>query len=294
MSLTFAVVSNFSRWRPEAHPFRIALEKAGLGYMPVPLEKIAVKATSQNGVELSIPGLDVQDCCGVEVDCILWRISENDYLQCASLLKRISQSYPLVNSISCLERCSNKWQTYVTLASVGLPIVTTQVILPGSLVPDLGTKNTIIKPCFGAGGRGIRALQPGLHIEFDEPHIAQPELSSDSDEHVRVLVCGGKPVVAIRRISAMTFSADGKVKINNLDAGGLSVGAPLSEVYEIAAAASRAVGGSVVGVDLIPGPGPGFSILEVNSTPGLEGANRHSVRCVYDLAVEAILADMSM
>lgn len=293
MTLTVGVVSKFDRWAPKLHPFRIALERAGLRYVPIALGQIHLTVSPEKGIELSLRGANGRGYVGPkgsDIDVMLWRVSENYYFQCSGLLERISQNHRLVNSITCMKRCSNKWSTYETLASCGLPIVRTQAILPDSPVPELGTKRTIIKPCFGAGGRGVRAVRPGLKIDFSEPYIAQPELASDSDEHVRVLVCGGTPVVAMRRISERASSSR-EMRINNLDAGGKSIGAPLSPVYEIAAAASRAVGGMLVGVDLVPDQHSGFAILEVNSSPGLEGANQHSARSVYDLAVEAVLAD---
>src|SRR6185436_2667789 len=119
-----------------------------------------------------------------------------------------------------------------------------------------------------------------------EAYLAQPEITSDPATHVRVLVCDGEPVVAIHRV------ADGPsgdpFPVNNLDSGGRSLPAPLGPVAGIAVAAAKAVDGFLVGVDLVPDDRDGYAVLEINSTPGLRGANQHARADVHTVAARAM------
>jgi ribosomal protein S6--L-glutamate ligase len=82
---------------------------------------------------------------------------------------------------------------------------------------------------------------------------------------VRVLVVGGRVVAAMeRRAAAGDFRA-------NMHQGGSAVKIKLTpQEKRVALAAAKAVGLSVAGVDLLRGEN-GPLVLEVNSSPGLEG-----------------------
>jgi ribosomal protein S6--L-glutamate ligase len=261
------VVSRFNAWSPGEHPFRIPLTGAGLEYVPLRLGSLDLSHLPDR------------------LDAVLWRVSENLYPPCRPLIEALAIKYRMINSRRCTTLCSDKWATYQHLKSVGLPTLTTRLLVPDNVIPALGTPRTVVKPCFGAGGRGIRALSPGSMFTAEEAYIAQPELTSDPATHVRVLVCDGEAVSAIHRIPAT--SAAGALPINNLDSGGHSSPADPGPVAELAVAAARAVDGFLVGVDLVP-DGDGYTVLEINSVPGLEGANTHASANVYALAAQAI------
>ncbi|WP_443053332.1 ATP-grasp domain-containing protein [Streptomyces sp. NBC_00273] len=187
-----------------------------------------------------------------------------------------------------MTRCSDKWATHENLNLSGLPTVPTQLLLPDNLIPDLGTMRTVVKPCFGAGGRGIRLMIPGEPFISNEPYIAQPEITSDPRSYVRVLVCDGSAVAAIHRNPPNKSREGGNLRVNNLESGGESEPANLKPVAEIAVAAAEVLEGTVVGVDLVPGLNGSYEILEINSSPGLEGVNRHSPMNVYSVAARAV------
>nr|WP_296071363.1 ATP-grasp domain-containing protein [uncultured Actinoplanes sp.] len=261
------VISRFDAWAQGEHPFRTPLTDAGLEYVPIRLGSVQA------------------DRLPDDVDAVLWRVSENLYPPCRPLIEALSERYRLINPGRCIELCSDKWATYRHLRSVGLPTVPTRLLVPDNLIPALGTPRTVVKPCFGAGGRGIRAVTPGSMFTADEAYLAQPEITSDPRTHVRVLVCDGEAIAAIHRIPATRVA--GALPINNLDSGGRSAPADLAPVAELAVAAANAVDGFLVGVDLVPAAG-GYEVLEINSSPGLEGANLHARADVYAVAAEAL------
>ena len=290
MRTRVGVVSRFNAWAPEEHPFRSAFQHAGLEYVPLRLGDIRLRASTKAGTTLDIlPRIDGANPDELDVDAVLWRVSENHFLRCRSLIQVLAERCEVINSLDCMDLCGDKWRTQEEMARRGLPTVPTQLLLPDSVVPDMGTERTVIKPSFGAGGRGIRAVNPGQSVELDEAYIAQPEIEFSASRHVRVLVCGGTPLVAIHRIPRAGRGAADEVAVNNLSAGGTAAPAALSPVADIAAAAAQAVGGLFVGVDLVPDEGRGHLILEVNSSPGLEGVNAHSAANVYHLVANEIV-----
>ncbi|WP_164842437.1 ATP-grasp domain-containing protein [Actinoplanes solisilvae] len=287
------VVSRFNAWSADDHPFRSPLKRLGIDYVPIRLGDIQLSTRSGGRPELTVSNSTNSSSGGLafpDVDAVLWRVSENLFPRCYALAAALAERVPVVNPFFCLRNCSDKWLTHRLLEAVGLPTVPTQLVLPDNVVPDFGTPMTIVKPAQGAGGRGVRAESPGSSFESDEAYIAQPELYSDPARHVRVLVCGGRAVAAIHRTPA--DPATGPFAVNNLDAGGIETIAKIDPVADIAVAAADAVQGIMVGVDLVLDENDEYLILEVNSSPGLEGVNRSSEADIYQLAAEAVRASI--
>jgi ribosomal protein S6--L-glutamate ligase len=287
------VVSRFNAWNAGDHPFRSPLIGQGIDYVPIRLGDIQLSSRAGKQPELKV--LDSANSSGgglafPDVDAVLWRVSENLFPRCYALAATLAERVPIINTFFCLKHCSDKWLTHRLLEAAGLPAVPTQLILPDNLVPDFGTAMTIVKPTQGAGGRGVRTELPGSSFETDEAYIAQPELSSDPARHVRVLVCGGRAVAAIHRTPANPVI--GPFAVNNLDAGGNETAAKIGPVAEIAVAAADAVQGIMVGVDLVLDENDDYLILEVNSSPGLEGVNRSSEADIYQLAAQTVRASI--
>src|SRR6266550_4547379 len=89
-------------------------------------------------------------------------------------------------------------------------------------------------------------------------------------EYIRAIVVGTRVVAVMRRTAKA-----GEFR-SNLHRGGLGIKVKLDRRYSSAAvAASRAMGLEVAGVDMLEGSS-GPKILEINSSPGLEGIERAS------------------
>jgi ribosomal protein S6--L-glutamate ligase len=100
--------------------------------------------------------------------------------------------------------------------------------------------------------------------------ILQQYIAEAKGRDLRAIVVGGRVIASMRRqAKAGEFRS-------NLHRGGLGVRAPLPDGYRRAAiAATRVMGLEVAGVDILESR-DGPKILEINSSPGLEGIERAS------------------
>ena len=100
--------------------------------------------------------------------------------------------------------------------------------------------------------------------------ILQEYIAESKGRDFRAIVVGGKVVAAMRRqAKAGEFRS-------NLHRGGLGVRVNMDKRYtQAAVAAAKVMGLEVAGVDMLEGK-DGPKILEINSSPGLEGIERTS------------------
>jgi ribosomal protein S6--L-glutamate ligase len=100
--------------------------------------------------------------------------------------------------------------------------------------------------------------------------ILQEYIAESKGRDYRAIVVGGKVVAAMRR-----QAKKGEFR-SNLHRGGAGVRVDLPDAYRRAAIdAARVMGLEVAGVDMLEGR-DGPKILEINSSPGLEGIERTS------------------
>jgi ribosomal protein S6--L-glutamate ligase len=100
--------------------------------------------------------------------------------------------------------------------------------------------------------------------------ILQEYISESKGRDFRALVVGGRVIAAMRR-----QAKKGEFR-SNLHRGGRSARIELPKEYRLAAiAAANVMGLEVAGVDMLQGR-DGPKILEINSSPGLEGIERTS------------------
>ncbi len=100
--------------------------------------------------------------------------------------------------------------------------------------------------------------------------ILQEYIAESKGRDYRAIVVGGRVIAAMRR-----QAKKGEFR-SNLHRGGHGVAVKLDSRYRVAAiAATKVMGLEVAGVDMLEGKG-GPKILEINSSPGLEGIERAS------------------
>jgi ribosomal protein S6--L-glutamate ligase len=100
--------------------------------------------------------------------------------------------------------------------------------------------------------------------------ILQEYIAESKGRDYRALVVGGRVVASMRR-----QAKSGEFR-SNLHRGGLGVRVHLDKRYaQAAVAATRVMGLEVAGVDMLEGK-DGPKILEINSSPGIEGIERAS------------------
>jgi RimK family alpha-L-glutamate ligase len=151
----------------------------------------------------------------------------------------------------------------------------------------------VLKPLFGAQGRGLRLVRSIEDLPPDEEvaslyylqHFVEPAGAYWQD--YRLFVCGGSTVAGMMRIGASW--------ITNVKQGGKPQPAILAaDLIDAAERAARAVGADYAGVDLIRGIDGTLYTLEVNSMPawsGLEAANPGLH--VADILAERFLAALA-
>ncbi|NNC97721.1 MAG: 30S ribosomal protein S6--L-glutamate ligase [Gammaproteobacteria bacterium] len=187
-----------------------------------------------------------------------------------------------LNSSRSINRSRNKLVSMQLLAQHGLPMPRTGFAdSPGDtddLLDLVGGTPVVIKLTEGTQGMGvvlgetkkaaesvIEALR-GLQATF----LVQEYIEEANGEDIRCLVIGNEVVAAMKR-----HAKEGDFR-SNLHRGGYAIVEKISaEERKIAVQASQILGLDVAGVDLLRSR-KGPLVLEVNSSPGLEGIEKSS------------------
>jgi len=156
------------------------------------------------------------------------------------------------------------------------------------LLSMLGPAPHVVKLSEGTQGRGVILTEKpsasrgivdalrGLYANF----LMQEFIAEAQGADLRCLVVGDQVVAAMQR-----QAAEGDFR-SNLHAGGTAIAAKASRLeQQVAVRSAKALGLSVAGVDLIRSE-RGPLVLEVNSTPGLEGVEG---ACGVDIAARMII-----
>lgn len=201
----------------------------------------------------------IQEGERIEVDAILWRLSENVYPATRFLAETLTQQgRMLINPYPTLTLCGDKLSTHQALVQASIPSVDSLPGLPGQVVKE----GMIAKPSQGASGRSVIFGDDQATIPLDtmEPWVIQPYAGA-SEDFIRVLVVNGEALCAYRRIPASGN------RVNNIESGGTREFVTLTEeLVSVAVRAAEICGAVISGVDLTGAP---YKVLEVNSNPGL-------------------------
>lgn len=143
-------------------------------------------------------------------------------------------------------------------------------------IKELGGAPVIIKLLEGTQGVGVilaesnkvaEAIIETLH-STQQNVIIQKFVQESRGKDIRVIVAGGKVIAAMRRTAKK-----GEYR-SNVHRGGKVEPVKLEDKYEkMAVRATQIMGLNVAGVDMLEGK-DGPQIMEINSSPGLEGIER--------------------
>lgn len=170
----------------------------------------------------------------------------------------------------------NKWTCFQILAQANIPVPKTMLATSNDaemILDKIGTPPVIIKILQGTHGQGVilaETYQSALStIETLKAakvrFVVQEFIKESQGADLRVIVIDGTVIAAMKR-----QSKDGDFR-SNLHRGGSSLAVQLSHAEEnIALRAAKALRLGVCGVDILQSQN-GPMVLEVNSTPGLEG-----------------------
>ena len=189
-----------------------------------------------------------------------------------------SRGVAVHNPPRSLEVAIDKWLCLQRLSDAGIPVPATICCQTRSAAMEafefLGG-DVLVKPLFGGEGRGIlRASDKDLawRIFGTLQQLGQVLYVQQFVEHfgydIRVLFVGDE-TYSIRRIAA------GGEWRTNISQGSRAESHPLTaEQADMAVRSRDAVGGSFLGVDLLPARDGRLLVLEVNAVPGWRGLAR--------------------
>jgi ribosomal protein S6--L-glutamate ligase len=203
-----------------------------------------------------------------------------------------------LNRSSAIAASRDKLHALQVLARKGVPMpVTAFAKSPKDtdfVVQLVGGAPLVVKLTKGAQGRGVVLADTQLAAssvisafrDLDAELLTQEFISEADGEDIRCLVIGHKVVASMMR----------KAKIgdfrSNLHQGGKALSVEISDdEAKIAVQATRALGLSVAGVDILRSK-TGPKVLEVNSSPGLQGIEKASGIKVSDLIIAHVEGKM--
>lgn len=199
-----------------------------------------------------------------------------------------------VNSSQGITRSRDKLHSMQLLARarVGLPVTgyahATQDI--EGLLDVVGGTPVVVKLLEGTQGLGVVLAETkkaaesviGAFRQLDANILVQEYIKESKGVDIRALVVGGRVVAAMKRKGAPDEFR------SNLHRGGTAEKVILTaQERATAVKAARTMGLNVAGVDLLASD-RGPLVLEVNSSPGLEGIEKSSERDVADAIVRFI------
>lgn len=226
------------------------------------------------------------------VDAVIPRIGAS-ITQYGLAVVRQFESCDILSTASSagIAQSRDKLQSLQTMSHAGLPIPRTAVIAqPSGLyaaIQTVGGTPVIVKLVQGTQGRGV-LLVPNMATAYavldrlrgaNRQALVQEFIAEADGKDLRVIVIGDRCVAAMTRIAT-----SGEFR-SNLHLGGTAEPAALDpETEQLAIAAVKAHGLNVAGVDILQSK-RGPLLLEVNSSPGLEGIEQVTK---IDVAVEII------
>jgi [lysine-biosynthesis-protein LysW]--L-2-aminoadipate ligase len=190
--------------------------------------------------------------------------------------------YSVINKFKVAETCGNKLLTSLALAKSRVPTPKTQFAFSAeSAMEAMGRTGfpLVLKPIVGSWGRGVFPLRDeemaSMAVEMreeDDSPLARiyyvQEMIDRPPRDLRCIVVGDRVVTAIYRYSAE------KEWRTNVARGGKAELAPITkELEDLAIKAAKAVGGVIVGVDMMDDKNNGLIVHEVNNTVEFHGAS---------------------
>jgi RimK family alpha-L-glutamate ligase len=203
------------------------------------------------------------------------------------------------NSAQAIERCVDKSMTTFLLKNAGLPTPATFAVeghaeAEAVAARELAGGPLVLKPLFGAQGRGIRLIRDVVDLPAEDNvngvYYLQRYVPRDGPpfRDFRVFVCAGRAVAMMSR--------RGIDWITNVNRG--AVPEPISghdegELVALAIRAADAVGADFAGVDIVPALDGSLCVLEVNSMPAWSGLQSVAAVNIADAIAEALLASLA-
>jgi [lysine-biosynthesis-protein LysW]--L-2-aminoadipate ligase len=189
--------------------------------------------------------------------------------------------FKVINRFEVGQTCGNKLITSIKLAENKIPSPKTQFAFSA----ESGLENikktgfpVVLKPIVGSWGRGIyplRNLETASMIvemrEEDNSPLSRiyyiQEMIDRPPRDIRCIVIDDHAVTAIYR-----YSSQSEWRTNVARGGDVELAPITKEIEDLAVRAAKAVGGGILGVDMMEDKNRGLVVHEVNNTVEFRGA----------------------
>jgi len=204
---------------------------------------------------------------------------------------------PVLNKFQVANQCGNKMFMTLLLKKYNVPTPKTYF----SFSSESASENIervgyplVIKPVIGSWGRGVMQLKDKdtadalfeIRDITDSPHdriFYLQELINRPPRDIRVITIGDEPIAAMYRKSSGGFKTN------------IALGADpelceiTKEIEDVATKASKAMGGGILGIDIMEDEKRGLVVHEVNNTVEFKGLARVSRRNIPKEMIEYAL-----
>jgi len=208
---------------------------------------------------------------------------------------------PVINSFEVANNCGNKMITSLLLKKHNVPTPKTYFTFSSEAALENLEKigyPVVIKPVVGSWGRGVMPLKDrdtaDAIIEvrelndgpLDRIYYLQ-EMVNRPPRDIRVIVIGDQVVAAMYRTSSGSFKT-------NIAVGGEPVACEITkELEDVCMKAAKAVGGGILGVDVMEDKKRGLVVHEVNNTVEFKGlakvAKKDIPKEMIDFAIKSAI-----
>jgi [lysine-biosynthesis-protein LysW]---L-2-aminoadipate ligase len=189
--------------------------------------------------------------------------------------------FKVINRFEVGQTCGNKLITSIKLAENKIPSPKTQFAFSAESGLESIKKTgfpLVLKPIVGSWGRGIyplRDLETASMIiemrEQDDSPLSRiyyiQEMVDRPSRDIRCIVIGDQAVTAIYR-----YSSQSEWRTNVARGGKVELAPITKEMEDLALRAAKAVGGGILGVDMMEDKNRGLVVHEVNNTVEFRGA----------------------
>ena len=228
-------------------------------------------------------------------DAVIPRIGASITFYGAAVLRQFEMmgAYPANESVA-LTRSRDKLRSLQILARAGIGLPLTGFASSPDSTKDLiklvGGAPLVVKLLFGTQGKGVvlaetvKAAESLIDVfrELDANFLVQEFIKEAGGSDIRAFVVGDKVVAAMKR-----QGKEGEFR-SNLHRGGTATLVRLTpEERSTAVRAARKMGLNVSGVDLLRS-NHGPVVMEVNSSPGLQGIEEATGKDVAGLIIQFI------
>lgn len=239
------------------------------------------------------PSVHLEGQALTDIDAVIPRIGASVTAYGTSVLRQFEMmgTYTLIESVA-LARSRDKLRSLQLLSrkGIGLP-VTGFANKPGDskdIIKLVGGAPLVIKLLEGTQGIGVVLAETNKAAEsvieafmgLQANILVQEFIKEAGGADIRCLVVGGRVVAAMKR-----QAAEGEFRSNLHRGGSASLVKITPEERSTAVSAAKVLGLSVAGVDLLRSE-RGPLVMEVNSSPGLEGIEAASGKDVAGIIVE--------